>query len=174
MGKTAISIITDSTKLEILPSWNIYNLHSQVQSLGQRCWTSWLWCAFCRMVVWFVVEVWVGENTEKVKVDFFTPFYVKSDSIFSGPESDHLECLSLTNSLTPWHLVNLMALKLLMLRIMLATAFWLAFWLGSWRLVIKLNFCSDFEHKGWSRFRSWSLGKISKMEFVQHFAAGIL
>ena len=21
-------------------------------------------------------------------------------------------------------------------------------------LVIKLNFCSDFEHKGWSRFRS--------------------
>ena len=63
---------------------------------------------------------------------------------------------------------------LLMLRIMLATAFWLAFWLGSWRLVIKLNFCSDFEHKGWSRFRSWSLGKISKMEFVQHFAADVL
>ena len=22
----------------------------------------------------------------------------------------------------------------------------------SWRLVLKLNFCSDFEHKGWSRF----------------------
>ena len=100
MGKAAISIITGSTKLEILPSWNIYNLHSQVQSLGQRCWTSWLWCAFCRMVVWFVVEVWVGENTEKVKVDFFTPFYVKSGSIFIGPEIDHWECLSLTHWLT--------------------------------------------------------------------------
>ena len=44
---------------------------------------------------------------------------------------------------------------------------------GSWRLVIKLNFCSDFEHKGWSRFRCWSLGEILKLEFVQHFAADV-
>ena len=45
---------------------------------------------------------------------------------------------------------------------------------GSWCLVLKLNFCSDFEHKGWSRFWSWSSGKILKLEFVQHFAADIL
>ena len=31
---------------------------------------------------------------------------------------------------------------------------------GSWGLVIKLNFCSDFEHKVWSSFWSWSSGKI--------------
>ena len=45
---------------------------------------------------------------------------------------------------------------------------------GSWRLVLKLNFCSDFEHKGWSRFCSWSSGKILKLDFVQHFAADVL
>ena len=42
-----------------------------------------------------------------------------------------------------------------MLRIMLATV---CYRFGSWRLVLKLNFCSDFEHKGWSRFWSWSSG----------------
>ena len=31
---------------------------------------------------------------------------------------------------------------------------------GSEGLVIKLNFCSDFDHKVWSRFWSWSSGKI--------------
>jgi len=31
---------------------------------------------------------------------------------------------------------------------------------GSWGLVIKLNFCSDLEHKVWSRFWNWSSGKI--------------
>ena len=30
----------------------------------------------------------------------------------------------------------------------------------SWGFVKKLNFCSDFEHKVWSRFWSWSSGKI--------------
>ena len=32
-------------------------------------------------------------------------------------------------------------------------------------LVIKLNFCSDFEHKGWSRFL--------KLKFRQDFEAGV-
>ena len=31
---------------------------------------------------------------------------------------------------------------------------------GRWGLVKKLNFCSDIEHKVWSRFWSWSSGKI--------------
>ena len=31
-----------------------------------------------------------------------------------------------------------------------------------------------YEHKGWSRFRCWSLGEILKLEFVQHFAADVL
>ena len=85
-----------------------------------------------------------------------------------------LSHLEYTWLMWPWcvkmptqNLLTLFLLQMLMLRIMLAKAFWL----GSWRLVIKLNFCSDFEHKGWSRFRSWSLGKILKLEFFQHFAA---
>ena len=44
-----------------------------------------------------------------------------------------------------------------------------------WKLTFgpKLNFCSDFDHKGWPRFWSWSSGKILKLEFVQHFAADV-
>ena len=94
--------------------------------------------------------------------------------IIIGPESSSLFTLvthSLTDWLTHWLLFSklywcdpgvwrcqlktfwLLLLLMLMLRIMLATAFWL----GSWRLVIKLKFCSDFEHKDWSRFWSWML-----------------
>ena len=40
--------------------------------------------------------------------------------------------------------------------------------LGSWGLVIKLNFCSDYEHKVWSRFWSWSSGEILKLKFSQY------
>ena len=50
-------------------------------------------------------------------------------------------------------------------------SYWLN-WFGSWGLVIELNFGSDFEHKVWSRFWSWSSGKIFELEFGQHFAAG--
>ena len=34
---------------------------------------------------------------------------------------------------------------------------------GSWGLVIRPNFCSDLEHMVWSRFWSWSSGKIFKL-----------
>ena len=44
---------------------------------------------------------------------------------------------------------------------------------GSWNLVIKLNFCSDFEHKVWSRFWSLSSGEILKLKFGQYFAADV-
>ena len=37
---------------------------------------------------------------------------------------------------------------------------------GSWGLVIKLNFRSHFDHKVWSRFWSWSSGKILKPGLV--------
>ena len=57
---------------------------------------------------------------------------------------------------------------MLMLRIMLATV---CYRFGSWRLVLKLNFCSDFEHKVWSRFWSWSSGKILKLKFGKYFGA---
>ena len=55
------------------------------------------------------------------------------------------------------NLLRLLLMLMLILRIMLATV---CYRFGSWRLVLKLNFCSDFEHKGWSRFWSWSSGKI--------------
>ena len=58
------------------------------------------------------------------------------------------------------NLSRLFLLLILMMRIMLATA---CCRFGSWGLVIKLNFCS--EHKVWSRFWSWSLGKILRLDF---------
>ena len=58
---------------------------------------------------------------------------------------------------------------MLMMRTLLATVCCI---FGSWGLVIELNFGSDFEHKVWSRFWSWSSGKIFELEFGQHFAAG--
>ena len=94
-------------------------------------------------------------------------------NIFIGPESDHWECLSLTESLTHCCLVNLIDVKmttqnllrlLLLLMLMMRnvlTTVWCRF--GRWSLVIKLSFCSYFEHKvsrfgqdfevgSWSRF----------------------
>ena len=55
------------------------------------------------------------------------------------------------------NLLRFLLLVMLMMRIVLATVCW---WFGSWGLVKKLNFCSDFEHKVWSRFWSWSSDKI--------------
>ena len=69
------------------------------------------------------------------------------------------------------NLLRLLLLLMLMLRIMLATV---CYRFGSWRLILKLNFFSEIEHKGWSRFWSWSSGKILKLELVQHFAADVL
>ena len=51
----------------------------------------------------------------------------------------------------------LLLLLMLMMRIVLATV---CCRFRSWGLVKKLNFCSDFEHKVWSRFWNWSSGKI--------------
>ena len=95
-------------------------------------------------------------------------------------------CHSLTDSLTPSCLVNLIdvtlvcedvnsklvevvTLLMLMLKNVLTTI-WCRF--GSWSLVIKLNFCSDFEQKDWFTFWSWSSGKILKLKFgMKYFAA---
>ena len=77
----------------------------------------------------------------------------------------------LVNLMPTQNLLRMLLLLMLMLRIMLATV---CYRFGSWRLVLKLNFCSDFEHKGWSRFWSWGSGKILKLDFVQHFAADVL
>ena len=55
------------------------------------------------------------------------------------------------------NLLRLLLLLMLIMRIVLATVCCI---LGSWCLVIKPNFCSDFEHKVWSRFWSLSSGKI--------------
>ena len=78
----------------------------------------------------------------------------------------------------PWHvkmptqsLLMLLLLLMLLMRIMLATVCCI---LGSWGLVIKPNFCSDFQHKVSSRFWSWSSGRILKLEFGQYFAADVL
>ena len=69
------------------------------------------------------------------------------------------------------NLLRLLLLLMLIMRIVLATVCCI---LGSWCLVIKPNFCLDFEHKVWWRFWSWSSCKIFKLEFGQYFAADIL
>ena len=63
------------------------------------------------------------------------------------------------------NLLRLLLLLMLMLRIMLATACWF----GSWRLGIKLIFCSDFEHKGWSGFWRWNLFSIFPLMFCRGY-----
>ena len=85
------------------------------------------------------------------------------------PECD---LLSLTDWLTHWltgaptqSLLRLLLLLMLMLRIMLATACWFR----SRRLGIKLIFCSDFVHKGWSRFWSWNLFSILPLMFCRGY-----
>ena len=60
-------------------------------------------------------------------------------------------------------LVEVVLLLMLIMRIVLATV---CCRFGRWCLVIKLNFCSDFEHKVWSRFWSWSSGKIWSRSLV--------
>ena len=40
---------------------------------------------------------------------------------------------------------------------------------GSWGLFKKLNFCSDFEHKVWSNFLSWSSDKIWSWSLTSFF-----
>ena len=51
------------------------------------------------------------------------------------------------------------------------TKVWCRF--GGWSLVIKLIFCSGFEHKVRSGFWSWSSGEILKLKFGQYFAAEV-
>ena len=68
------------------------------------------------------------------------------------------------------NLLRLLLLLMLMLRIMLAT---ICYRFESWRLVLKLNFCSDFEHKVGQDFEvevqarvwSWSLFSILPLMF---------
>ena len=85
-------------------------------------------------------------------------------TLFIGPESDHWLCLSLTDSLTHSCLVNLIGVTLacedthskLVELVTVADISGedrvgnnlLQIW--KLRLVIKQNFCSDFQHKVWS------------------------
>ena len=64
------------------------------------------------------------------------------------------------------NLLRLLLLLIMMMRIVLATV---CCRFGSWGLVIKLNFCSDFEHKSCSRLWSWSSGEILKLKIVWHW-----
>ena len=93
-------------------------------------------------------------------------FSCPSFRIFIGPESDHWLCLSLTHSLPNSCLVNLIHVTLACQdaysKLVEAVSVpdvsdedcvgnsLLQIW--KLRLVKKLNFCSDFEHKVWSRF----------------------
>ena len=82
-----------------------------------------------------------------------------------------------TDLMWPWrmkmpnqNLIILLLLLMLMMRNVLATA---CCRFGSEGLVIKLNFCSDFDHKVWSRFWSWSSVGILKLKFGQDVEAEV-
>ena len=73
------------------------------------------------------------------------------------------------------NLLRLLLLLMLMMRSVLATV---CCRFGSWGLVIKLNFCSDFEHFGQNfelevqgRFWNWSLVEVMKLNLGQYFEA---
>ena len=68
---------------------------------------------------------------------------------------------------------NLLRLSLLLMLMMRNVSTTVYYRFGRWGLVIKLNFCSDFEHKFWSRFWSWSSGEILKLKFDQYFASDV-
>ena len=91
-------------------------------------------------------------------------------NLMSGNDAN---CLMMSQQLKmpTQNLLRLLLLLMLMMRIVLATV---CCRFGSWGLDIKPNFCSDFEHKVCSRFWCWSLGKISKLEFGQYYAADVL
>ena len=59
------------------------------------------------------------------------------------------------------NLLRLLLLLMLMLRIVLAIVCCI---FVSWGLILKLNFCLDYEHKVRSRFWSWCLVEILKMK----------
>ena len=73
--------------------------------------------------------------------------------------------------MTTQNLLKLFLMLTLMMRIVLATV---CNRFGSLGMFLKLNFCSDFEHKVCSRFWCWSSGKIFKLEFGHYFASDIL
>ena len=81
------------------------------------------------------------------------------------------------------NLLRLLLLLTLVMRIVLATV---CCRFGSWGLVIKLNFCSDFEHFGqdfevevrwdfeaevWSILCFWCLVKVTKLNLAQYSEA---
>ena len=68
------------------------------------------------------------------------------------------------------NLLRLWLLVMLMMRIVLATV---SCRFGSWGMVIKQNFCSDFQHKVWSGVWRRSSGEILKLKFGQYFAADV-
>ena len=71
-------------------------------------------------------------------------------------------CFSEELKMPTHNLLRLLKLLMWMRRIGFGSGF------RSLGLVISLNFCSDFEHKVWSRFWSWSSGEILKLKFSQY------
>ena len=86
-------------------------------------------------------------------------FLLQIFPLFIGPESNHWLCLSVSNWLTPSCLVNLIDVTLAcedanskLVEVVTVADVRdedrVCCRFGSWGLMIKLNFCSDFEHFG--------------------------
>ena len=167
-------MLTSNVAKKCFQLWQVWENQSQSQSdVRNGAFVDQLSTNLC-----FIMGIWKKLGSEWWRwcwSCWILPFFI-------GPESDHWLCLSVTNWLTHWlpnsRLVNLMPaedttawwcqnsyltffydgktvllklllLLLLMMRIVLVT---ICCRFGSWGLVIKLNFCSAFEDKIWSRF----------------------
>ena len=86
--------------------------------------------------------VWLHRLTAAFDFSLFITIinYKSYVCISIGPESDHWECLSVTDSLT-----------------------------DSLTHSCLVNFCSDLEHKVWSRFWSWSSARFEAGQFCWIF-----
>ena len=108
--------------------------------------------------------------------------------VFIGPESDHWACLSLTNSLTNW-LTHSCLVNSIDVTLACEDAYsklvtvadvsdedrvgnsLLQIW--NLRFGHKAKLLFKLWAQGWSRFWSWSSGKILELKFGQYFAADV-
>ena len=132
---------------------------------------------------WFIFQQW-KKNGQNCSYGFGA--WWVTERVFIGPESDHCLLLSLADWLTDWLSFSKLdwcdsGLGRCQLKTCWGCYFcwcwgWGSCWpqfvadleaeVWSWPYdVIKLNYCSDFEQKVWSRFWSWSSCEIFKLMF---------
>ena len=167
--KKEYQLLTDSLCMKAI-FWSLVLMHSKLPF--------WYYMRRMEPSLWHTM---VLSKMYYLLSNIFSPYFWWSGDPFYDPPPDRAKSPVRKITLQTWqlghwylrhakmptqYLLRLLPLLMLMLRIILATV-WYKF--GRWRLVLKLNFCSDFEHKGWSRFWSWSLYSILPLMFCRGY-----